>query len=209
MLTKYDLLLDSQNEKPGFQPFEELLSGRYLGELVRLIAADLITYTPLKNHKVLNTPYAFLTKHASELEATTTDSEARSYLSTVFPDITIPTQQALQLRGICTAVSTRAATVLATATVALLAVDNDLDFETKTTHAHIGDEELEEEDMEFVISYTGTVMEKYTNFRTRCQADMDRIMKECGKSRVRLVPAFEGGVVGAGVLAGMVKSGTA
>ncbi|RPA85083.1 actin-like ATPase domain-containing protein [Ascobolus immersus RN42] len=201
MLTKYDVMLDAANEKPGFQPFEELMSGRYLGELVRLMAKDILEDAYLTSHKILNTPYAFLTKYASEIEATETDVELREYLNGVFQpkSVQISIRSARLLKSICTAVSTRASAVLAAATIALLAVDNDLDFDSN--------KKMKAE--EFVVSFTGTVLEKYTRFRERCQGHMDNIMKEFGDARAKLVLSTEGGVVGAGVLAGMVKSGTA
>lgn len=38
---RYDLLLDKQSERPGEHLLEKMVSGRYLGELVRLILLDL------------------------------------------------------------------------------------------------------------------------------------------------------------------------
>ncbi|MDR3562321.1 MAG: hexokinase [Negativicutes bacterium] len=43
-VTKYDQQLDADSEKPGTQQLEKMVAGRYLGELVRLIAVD---YLPL------------------------------------------------------------------------------------------------------------------------------------------------------------------
>ncbi|KAF8534545.1 hypothetical protein BDD12DRAFT_409058 [Trichophaea hybrida] len=39
-LTNADMLLDEQAEAPGFQPFEQLTSGQYLGEVARLTLVD-------------------------------------------------------------------------------------------------------------------------------------------------------------------------
>jgi hexokinase len=41
-LTKYDRELDAHHSQPGFQPYEKMLSGAYLGEICRLIAIDFI-----------------------------------------------------------------------------------------------------------------------------------------------------------------------
>ena len=41
-LTKYDRQLDKESLFPGTQTFEKLVSGMYLGELVRLVLLDLI-----------------------------------------------------------------------------------------------------------------------------------------------------------------------
>jgi hexokinase len=41
-LTKYDRELDAHHSQPGFQPYEKMLSGAYLGEITRIIAIDFI-----------------------------------------------------------------------------------------------------------------------------------------------------------------------
>ncbi|KAI0039975.1 hexokinase [Auriscalpium vulgare] len=40
--TKYDIIIDEQSNKPGEQAFEKLISGRYLGEILRLVICELI-----------------------------------------------------------------------------------------------------------------------------------------------------------------------
>ncbi|KAJ3017615.1 UNVERIFIED_CONTAM: hexokinase A [Siphonaria sp. JEL0065] len=40
--TKYDLKLDRQSANPGSYTFEQLISGMYLGEIVRLVLVDLV-----------------------------------------------------------------------------------------------------------------------------------------------------------------------
>lgn len=42
-ISRWDQVLDSEGEIPGFQPFEYMTAGRYLGELGRLIAVDYFT----------------------------------------------------------------------------------------------------------------------------------------------------------------------
>ena len=39
--TEWDVLLDSRVEQPGFQPFETMVSGRYLGEVARLVIMEM------------------------------------------------------------------------------------------------------------------------------------------------------------------------
>lgn len=46
-LTKYDRLIDAASEKPGGQLLEKAVSGRYLGELLRLILLDILTNSRL------------------------------------------------------------------------------------------------------------------------------------------------------------------
>jgi hexokinase len=38
--TDYDYIVDQESNMPGFQPFEMMVSGRYIGEIVRLVCLD-------------------------------------------------------------------------------------------------------------------------------------------------------------------------
>lgn len=69
--TKYDKILDSQSSIPGFQPFEKMVSGRYIGELVRLAIVDYVKNYNLFDGKLpgkMEIPYSFSTVHMSEIE---------------------------------------------------------------------------------------------------------------------------------------------
>lgn len=48
-ITKYDEIVDKSSEKPGAQRLEKMSSGRYVGELLRVIALDLLQYGLLPN----------------------------------------------------------------------------------------------------------------------------------------------------------------
>jgi len=39
-VTEYDGIVDQESGMPGFQPFEQMVSGRYIGEIVRLVCLD-------------------------------------------------------------------------------------------------------------------------------------------------------------------------
>jgi hexokinase len=39
-VTEYDRIIDRESGMPGFQPFEMMVSGRYIGEIVRLVCLD-------------------------------------------------------------------------------------------------------------------------------------------------------------------------
>lgn len=66
---------------------------------------------------------------------------------------------------------------------------------------HSGPEEL-------VVAYTGGIIQNYPNFKETCQAYIDRMIMRTGPQKggksVFLREASDGGVIGAGVLAGMV-----
>jgi len=69
--TKYDKMLDSQSAIPGFQPFEKMVSGLYMGELVRLAIVDYVENCNLFNGKLpegLEVPYSFTSILMSDIE---------------------------------------------------------------------------------------------------------------------------------------------
>ncbi|KAI0298406.1 hexokinase [Multifurca ochricompacta] len=60
--TKYDQIIDETSNKPGEQAFEKLISGRYLGEILRLVICELIDEGVLflgQNTYKIETAYAF------------------------------------------------------------------------------------------------------------------------------------------------------
>ncbi|KAI5803461.1 hypothetical protein DFH27DRAFT_49840 [Peziza echinospora] len=233
-ITKWDKELDSANEKPGFQPLEEMMGGRYLGELVRLVSLDAFEgqKLPSKFYK----PYAVETKICSRTEEIDSDEittiisllteyfkeEDGALSSWVWDKVS-----ALVFKRICATVSTRAAALVASATVGILDVNDDLGLNSALDRNH-NSEVVDVRDgdsseilpglvtlPDIVISHTGTVLERYALFRERCQSFINTIVsnryplaKTEGQARkVVLVESFEGGVVGAAVLAAMVLAG--
>lgn len=74
--TKYDIIVDESSNKPGEQAFEKLISGRYLGEILRLVICELIDEGVLflgQNTYKLENPYAFDTAFLSLMESDPTD----------------------------------------------------------------------------------------------------------------------------------------
>lgn len=61
---------------------------------------------------------------------------------------------------------------------------------------------------ELVVAYTGGIIQNYPNFKETCQQYIDRLIMRTGPQKsgksVFLREALDGGVIGAGVLAGMV-----
>uniref|UniRef100_A0A5S6QLY4 Phosphotransferase n=1 Tax=Trichuris muris TaxID=70415 RepID=A0A5S6QLY4_TRIMR len=71
IMTSYDKLVDRDTINPGKQLFEKVISGMYMGEIVRFILLDLVNHKLLFNGKgstELSTPGKFSTKHVSEIE---------------------------------------------------------------------------------------------------------------------------------------------
>ena len=70
--TKYDIELDFHSRNPGQQIYEKLISGMYLGEIVRLVIHDAVESGILfegKHQPVLDRRGVFLTKFISDIEA--------------------------------------------------------------------------------------------------------------------------------------------
>ena len=188
--TAWDETLAARSEKPGFQPFEEMVGGRYLGEIVRLVAVDLFSGGKTELPRMLVTPYAVDTKLCSEVEGAASVDEVREMLAAYFGEAGLwPVESAQGFREIASAVSDRAAALVAAATIGALGVNDEL-----ATWAE-----------KIVVGYTGTVLERYWRFRERCQQFLDEL---AGEGRVELVGTRDGGIVGAAVLAAMVEAGT-
>lgn len=189
--TRWDRALDARNEKPGFQPLEEMVAGRYLGELVRLVCLDVFPPAPAQQR--MNAEYGVDTKLCADVEAADSDLGALEVLNAYFGGGWDAAAAAV-FRRVCERVSTRAAALVAAATVGVLGMNGELE------NAAAGGV--------VVVGYTGTVLERYPRFRERCEGFMQRIVGERSAGvTVRLVEARDGGVVGAAVLAAMVKCG--
>ncbi|THH31730.1 hypothetical protein EUX98_g2462 [Antrodiella citrinella] len=74
--TKYDIMIDESSNKPGEQAFEKLISGRYLGEILRLVICQLIDEGTVflgQNTYKIEIPYSFDTAFLSLMESDPTD----------------------------------------------------------------------------------------------------------------------------------------
>jgi len=74
--TKYDAIVDETSNKPGEQAFEKLISGAYLGEILRLVICELIDEGVIflgQNTYKIERPYVFDTAFLSLMESDPTD----------------------------------------------------------------------------------------------------------------------------------------
>lgn len=70
--TKYDIQIDETSNKPGEQAFEKMISGRYLGEVFRLVIMELIDEGAMflgQNTYKLEDPYSLDTAFLSLMES--------------------------------------------------------------------------------------------------------------------------------------------
>jgi len=216
-VTKWDKILDTGNEKPGFQPLEEMVAGRYLGEIVRLVSLDILGRERAELPPQFNKPYAVETKLCAEVEGESRPEKVVEILKSYFRDTGASwdwdTTSATTFKKICKTVSNRAAALVAAATVGILGVNDDLGLSIPRTTP--SGEEVDD----VIICFTGTVLERYPYFQERCQQYMEQVteqlyeeqavsgVKSAHQRKVRLVEAKDGGIIGAAVLAAMVKAG--
>ncbi|KAF7440128.1 hexokinase A [Pleurotus ostreatus] len=74
--TKYDIIVDESSNKPAEQSFEKLISGRYLGEILRLVICELVDEGVLflgQNTYKIEKPYVIDTAFLSLMESDPTD----------------------------------------------------------------------------------------------------------------------------------------
>lgn len=215
--TPWDLTLDANSDAPGFQPFEYMTAGRYLGELVRLVFVDVMS-----SETGINTPLALQHKNAiptrflSEVVASSRLSAAdkAKALQSDYPGTDPSTAYWTQTRvgaliQITLAVQRRSSALIAAACVGLLGCVKELEFDECTRGKPLRSGESKAHKEELVIAYAGGTISQYPRWLNDCQMYIDRLVDSVtdGKSvkRVVLREALDGGIIGAGVLAGMAS----
>ncbi|KAI8608214.1 hexokinase-domain-containing protein, partial [Chytriomyces sp. MP71] len=130
--TKWDHALDSNTPTPGTWTFEQLISGMYLGEVVRLVCVDLAEtgelFAKCKLSKEMRTIYAFDTAYMSAIESDHTHdlADTKSILEDKLhmPGSTLVDRRIL--RTICALVGTRSARLAACGVAAVVCKMNKL-----------------------------------------------------------------------------------
>lgn len=204
LISHWDEVLDSQNETPGFQPLEYMTAGRYLGELGRIMLLDYmsavkglpaklqqrhgLTTTFLSHFKPLR-PAKLLVKLQEEFPES---SGAEGFQWTE--------EHAEALYHIAQAIEYRAAGVIAAATIALLALAEEIP----------GQDAPEAHPAEIGVGYTGGCIVHFQDYLSDCQAFIDGLVTKKfgaeGKCKVTLSPCHDGGITGAGILVAAAAS---
>jgi len=261
--TKWDIELDQACARPGFQPFEYMTGGRYIGELVRLILFDYLTTVAGLSKRSLPAnliqEYALTTTYISDnvAKARSENDLAKSLNESLPPpessDWRWDARTASAFRKIARTVQRRSAGLIAAAVVGLLACAREIELKEDSNNStpqgaaspSNGEVALSESTgaldaataslksgashavheyvvpviepikldwqsgpEELVVAYTGGIIQHYPQFKEMCQQYIDRLIMRTGPQRggksVFLREASDGGVIGAGVLAGMV-----
>jgi hexokinase len=213
--TAWDVELDQNSELPGFQPFEYMTAGRYLGEIVRLAFVDIVTSeTP-----GMELPAALLKKNSitTTFLATTVACTDERLLSEELLNVFPPPENGkfewnhamtTLIKRIAKDMQVRASALIAAAVVGLLTCVGDIALDEapiaepleKAKSAEMNYEEL-------VVAYTGRTIALYPDFLEDCQKWIDKLVSfgsplNASKSVV-LKDALDGGIIGAAVLAGV------
>ncbi|KAJ5546075.1 hypothetical protein N7494_003660 [Penicillium frequentans] len=136
--TKWDAELDKACARPGFQPFEYMTGGRYIGELIRLILFDYLTTVAGLSKRILPAnlvqEYALTTSYISDNVARArSDQNLAEELNQSLPppessDWHWDARTAGAFRRIARAVQRRSAGLIAAAVIGLLACCREIEL---------------------------------------------------------------------------------
>ncbi|UPX19008.1 uncharacterized protein EKO05_0009285 [Ascochyta rabiei] len=215
--TRWDRTLDQNSDAPGFQPFEYMTSGRYLGEIVRMAFVYIVSLDTDMDRipYILQDKNALPTRFLSETVARLDHNSLRELLAKEYPsnvagdDSFWTATRVHLLRSLAQTVQQRSSALIAAASVGLLGCAGDISLtQRSTTQPSLsGSESDVPPDMEeLVIAYTGSTISQYPHWLEDCQKWIDELVTASGLNsgrRVVLREAVDGGIVGAAVLAGM------
>ncbi|KAF9428028.1 glucokinase [Podila epigama] len=203
--TKYDKEIDAVSLVPGFQEFEKMVSGLYMGELVRLALVDLIqqkAIIPSLNGVVpesLKVHLGFKTLFMSTIESD--NSAGHEAIDRVFKTSFgiegLTAQDRADVFELIHTVGKRSAKMTAAACAALL---------QKANGASV---KLDNVNEITTIGIDGSVFEKYPHFSRKMMEALTEILGQDRASRIRLELARDGGCIGAALVAMVAHSGGA
>jgi len=200
--TPYDRTLDDQSGTEG-QLLEKMVSGRYLGELVRLAVCDLSSHlsSPLDSKKTrfsdwtgtqsaLRVPYGFTTEHLSDVAYDSSNglSNAGMLLSALGVSASTLFERRL-LRRICRLVADRSARLVA---MGLAATALYMDPGLKATH---------------VVAADGSLFRLAPGYQAEVERGLREILGNRGANRVQLAYLRDGPGVGAAIIAAVAAGG--
>ncbi|KAI8065643.1 hypothetical protein BC940DRAFT_326850 [Gongronella butleri] len=197
-LNKYDRLLDAAHNQPKFQPYEKMMSGGYLGELVRLVALELIEEKQLfaGNTPVLfRDRYTFDTAYLSDIESRTEHSleERLEYLQDILAwdqgvTYTATADDWDLLLQLCQIVATRSAKLAAAALASLVEQQADA-------------LQLKDGTQPIIIGINGSTFELYPQMPSRIMAALENWFGPNVAARISLEPARDGASIGGALIA--------
>ncbi|KAI8058250.1 hypothetical protein BDF22DRAFT_739661 [Syncephalis plumigaleata] len=184
--TRFDARVDRMSPHPFKQPFEKMIGGQYLGELLRLIILDFIDRRLLfdgNSSDEFNQPLLLNTEYLSLMEGDTSPELVRvqhvleSIMGLPAGRTTLCERKLVQ--RICELISTRSARLCATGLAALLSQRSDI----LHTQDHI------------TVGIDGSLFEGYPHYAERMTVALEHHLKLAHKVKLTLIK--DGSVIGA------------
>ena len=220
LITYWDDILSRSVPRPGFQPFEYMTAGHYLGEIVRLILTDFITNQvniPREDLPLsLSRSFALSTEYLSRVITMTADPTVLATIlnadqAWIFQKGWAWTEDlAKMFKMIERAVLQRSAALIAAANTALLASTGDLEFNETVLddENQASDASSVGSEQELVIAYIGGLIVQHNGYKDEIQRQMDALITNLTSAdsnvRVILKEAPDGGLIGAAALASTI-----
>ncbi|KAI0491591.1 hypothetical protein KFK09_025851 [Dendrobium nobile] len=191
-LTEYDLSLDTESLNPGEQIFEKLISGMYLGEILRRVLLSLAEEASFFGDTVppkLMVPFILRTPHMSSMHLDTS-SDLRVVASKL-KDILGISNTSFKTRKmivkLCEIIAKRGARLSAAGIFGILKKQ--------------GRDVLATEKQRTVVALDGGLFEHYTTFRKILESTLAEMLGEEAASSVIIKHANDGSGIGAALIA--------
>ncbi|KAJ0353022.1 hypothetical protein COL154_001725 [Colletotrichum chrysophilum] len=203
-VTRWDRSLKQGHPRPDFQPLEQMVSGMYLGEMVRFALIEAINTTGVFGGvvpKSLDEPYSLKSETISAVEGDTSPlfTSSIEVFTSRHPSSHTPTSSDVAaLRDLASFVSRRSAAIIAACLHAVWALRLEALDEEDVEYA--GSERLEKECglEKTTVAYNGSVIELYPGYLAMLQEYVNGLVNREDRS-IDLVPAKESSLLGAGV----------
>lgn len=196
-VSMFDNKLDRESINPRKQAFEKMVSGMYLGEIVRNILLHLIDLSILfdgHSSPALNTHYGFDTALVSAIENSQNSEDVVKVLAKEvgIPREIVKESDVVLVKWACRVVATRAAALAACAIAAVV-------LHTQGETAVVGPNDPID------VGLDGTVAEFLPNFEARMRAALREVLGVEGEQRIKMGLAKDGSGVGAALCASQAK----
>lgn len=199
--TRWDELLNATHILPDYQPFEYLVTGKYIGEIVRLVIVEATRTAGLFNGLILpslaNATYTLDTKDLAVIgiDASNGLAASRALFHQRHPSPHPPSEgDVIFIKEVVRRVSTRSIAYFTVGIHALTALLQELET-TNMDHITIG--------------CNGSIINHYPGYMEGVQALLDQMIRSDnlhGKIRVRLEKMNDSSVLGAAVAAAMAAN---
>ncbi|MED6171337.1 hexokinase A [Stylosanthes scabra] len=193
-LTEYDIALDTESLNPGEQIFEKLISGMYLGDIVRRALLKMAEEADFFGDTVppkLKVPFILRTPDMSAMHHDTTPD--LKVVGNKLKDILEISNTSLKMRKtvveLCDIVATRGARLAAAGILGIL---------KKTGRDTV---KAGEKQQKTVIALDGGLYEHYTKFRACLESTLNELLEEEVAKSIVIEHSNDGSGIGAALLA--------